>query len=106
MTGVENIEKKKTVREPEPPLRGSQLPPPLRRLLDFFSSLRLTVVFLGLGVALVFLGTLAQVDEGLYDAQNRYFRSLLIWWGPHGASWHIPVFPGGYLIGGGLLVNL
>jgi hypothetical protein len=77
-----------------------------KSLFKFFSSLRLTVVCLAFAVALVFLGTLAQVDEGLYQAQTRWFRSFLIWWGPHGASWRLPIFPGGYLIGGVLLVNL
>ena len=43
-------------------------------LIRFFSSLRLTVVCLGLGILLVFLGTLAQVDLGLYKAQNEFFR--------------------------------
>ena len=78
----------------------------LKRLLHFFSSLRLTVVCLSFALVLVFVGTLAQVDEGLYNAQNRFFRSLLIWWTPNGASWSIPVFPGGYLIGAVLLINL
>src|SRR2546423_14852308 len=78
----------------------------LDRLIKIFSSLRLTVVCLGLGLVLVFIGTLAQVDLGLYKAQNEYFRSLFIFWSPKGASWKIPVFPGGYLIGGVLLVNL
>ena len=78
----------------------------LNRILNFFTSLRLTVVCLCLALVLVFIGTLAQVDEGLYDAQNRYFRSLLIYWTPKGANWRIPVFPGGYLIGGVLLINL
>ena len=55
---------------------------------------------------LVFWGTLAQVDLGLYKAQNEFFRSFLIYWGPKGASWRIPVFPGGYLIGGVLVLNL
>jgi hypothetical protein len=77
-----------------------------RRLFDFFSSMRLAVAFLLLAVLLVFIGTIAQVDEGLYSAQNRYFRSLWIFWHPKGADWKIPVFPGGYLIGGVLLVNL
>jgi hypothetical protein len=78
----------------------------LDRLIDFFTSLRLTVVCLALGLVLVFVGTLAQVDLGLYKAQNEFFRSFLIYWGPKGASWRIPVFPGGYLIGGVLLLNL
>ena len=78
----------------------------LKRFLNFFTSLRLTVVCLCVALLLVFIGTLAQVDEGLYQAQNRYFRSLLIYWSPRGADWKIPVFPGGYLIGGVLLINL
>lgn len=64
------------------------------------------MVFLFLAVALVFIGTLAQRTEGLYAAQHRYFRSLFIWWGPAGAHWTLPVFPGGYFIGGVLLINL
>jgi hypothetical protein len=76
------------------------------RFVSFFTSLRLTVVCLCLAVALVFVGTLAQVDEGLYAAQNRYFRSLFIYWTPKGVDWRVPVFPGGYLIGGMLLLNL
>src|SRR5262245_49682379 len=78
----------------------------LERFIKFFSSLRLTVVCLGLGIALVFAGTLAQVEMGLYKAQNEFFRSFFIYWGPKGASWKIPVFPGGYLVGGLLLINL
>jgi hypothetical protein len=78
----------------------------LDRLIDFFTSLRLTVVCLALGLVLVFWGTLAQVDLGLYKAQNEFFRSFFIYWGPKGASWKLPVFPGGYLIGGVLLINL
>ena len=78
----------------------------LDRLISFFTSLRLTVVCLALALLLVFFGTLAQVDLGLYKAQNEYFRSFFIFWGPKGASWKVPVFPGGYLIGGVLLINL
>ena len=78
----------------------------LDRIAKFFTSLRLTVVCLGFGVVLVFFGTLAQVDEGLYIAQTRWFRSFFIWWGPQGSGWQIPVFPGGYLIGCLLLLNL
>jgi hypothetical protein len=75
-------------------------------LARFFTSLKLAVVCLGLAVVLVFWGTIAQVDEGLYNVQARYFHSLLIWWSPKGADWSLPVFPGGYLIGGVLLLNL
>src|ERR1017187_7455302 len=78
----------------------------LDRLINFFTSLRLTVVCLALALLLVFFGTLAQVDLGLYKAQNEFFRSFFVYWGPKGASWKVPVFPGGYLIGGVLLINL
>src|SRR6266576_3250884 len=65
------------------------------KLISFFASLRLTVVCLGLGLVLVFIGTLAQVDLGLYKAQNEFFRSFFIYWTPR-SGWRIPVFPGGY----------
>jgi hypothetical protein len=76
------------------------------RLIKFFTSLRLTVVCLAFAIVLVFLGTLAQVDLGLYKAQNEFFRSFFVFWGPKNASWKIPVLPGGYLVGGVLLINL
>lgn len=78
----------------------------LASLWKILTSLRLTVVCLSFGILLVFLGTVAQVDEGLWAAQDRWFRSFFIWWGPAGAGWNMPVFPGGYLIGVVLLVNL
>ncbi|MDB6065006.1 MAG: hypothetical protein JWR26_1214 [Pedosphaera sp.] len=76
------------------------------RIFKFFSSLRLTVVLLSAGLVLVFVGTLAQVHEGLYQAQVRYFRSWFIWQPTVGDSvWPI-LLPGGYLIGTMLLINL
>ena len=78
----------------------------LDRLIRIFTSLRLTVVLLAFGIVLVFLGTLAQVDEGLYSAQARYFRQWLIF-GVDLFGWHLPLLlPGGYLIGSLLLLNL
>ncbi|MEO5717523.1 MAG: cytochrome c biogenesis protein ResB [Chthoniobacterales bacterium] len=81
-------------------------PFPLRSPLRVLSSLRLTVVCLGLGMLLIFLGTLAQVHLGIHAVQARYFQSLIIFWAPPGASWKIPILPGGYLLGTVLLVNL
>ena len=78
----------------------------LNRIVKFFSSLRLTVACLAFGLVLVFVGTLAQVDLGLYKAQNDYFRSFFVYWSPAHATWKIPVLPGGYLIGFVLLANL
>jgi hypothetical protein len=75
-------------------------------LVRFFTSLRLAVVLLALGLVLVFWGTLAQVNLGLYKAQNEFFRSFFIYWQPAGSSLKLPIFPGGYLVGGLLLINL
>ena len=78
----------------------------LDRIVKFFTSLRLTVVLLALGAVLVFWGTLAQVHLGTYRAQNEFFRSFFVFWNPKGSSLTIPIFPGGYMIGGLLLINL
>src|SRR3984957_12088370 len=78
----------------------------LKRLIKIFTSLRLTVILLAFAIVLVFVGTLAQVDEGLYNAQARYFRQWLIL-GLDLFGWKLPVIlPGGYLVGTMLLVNL
>jgi hypothetical protein len=78
----------------------------LKRLIKIFTSLRLTVILLAFAIVLVFVGTLAQVDEGLYNAQARYFRQWLIF-GFDLFGRKIPIiFPGGYLIGTLLLLNL
>ena len=79
----------------------------LASVFKFLSSLRLTVVLLVLGIAVVFFGTLAQTSDGLYIAQARYFRSWFSTWTPHsGPSWVILPLPGGYLLGTLLLANL
>jgi len=54
----------------------------LKSLFQFFTSLKLTVVCLGLATLLVFVGTIAQVEQGLYQAQDRYFRSFFVYWSP------------------------
>lgn len=77
-----------------------------KKLFNTFSSLRLTVILLVLGCVLVFWGTIAQVHVGLYKAQNEFFRSFFIFWQPGNSGFKIPIFPGGYLIGTALLINL
>ena len=78
----------------------------LNRVVKFFTSLRLTVVLLACAIILVWVGTVAQADEGLFQAQSRYFKQWIV----VGASMfghHIPlILPGGYLLGTTLLVNL
>ena len=75
-------------------------------LWRIFTSLRLTVACLAFGIVLVFLGTIAQVNEGLWQAQERWFKSFFIWVGPAGGGWQIPIMPGGYLVGIVLVLNL
>lgn len=82
-------------------------------LFKFFASLRLTVVLLAFSMALVFFGTLDQVQYGIWHTQKLYFESFLVVWAyPEQAPWHNLLFwlhlplPGGYLLGGLLLINL
>ncbi len=75
-------------------------------IFKFFCSLRLTVTLLALGILLVFVGTVAQADEGLYVAQERYFKHWFVWGiTMFGHKLSVPL-PGGYLIGTMLLINL
>jgi hypothetical protein len=85
----------------------------MKRLFQFFSSLKLTVVLLSFSMVLVFFGTLDQVHYGIWHTQKLYFESFLVVWSyPEQAPaynllhWlHIPM-PGGYLLGGLLFINL
>ncbi len=75
-------------------------------LIKFLASLRLTVVLLAFAIVLVFVGTLAQVDQGLYYVQSHYFHAPIIL-GMDLFGRKIPmILPGGSLIGVLLLVNL
>jgi ResB-like family len=78
----------------------------MKKIVDFFTSLKLTVVLLAFAIVIVFIGTLAQADEGLYGAQAHYFKQWIVI-GAHLFGHKIPLLlPGGYLIGTLLLVNL
>ena len=78
----------------------------IKAFVDFFSSLRLTVVLLVLSMVLVFVATIAQVELGIYGVQDKFFRSAFVLADFPGTQVPVPVFPGGYLVGGFLLVNL
>lgn len=79
----------------------------MKSLWKFLTSLRVTVVLLSLAIVLVFVGTVAQADEGLFQAQERYFKQWIVI-GTTQFGWAMPwfVFPGGYTLGVALLVNL
>src|SRR3954467_4368125 len=78
----------------------------LRQLVDLFTSLKLTIVCVAAGMILIFAGTIAQVHLGIWEAQQRYFQSLFVWWPAESRGFQIPIFPGGHLIGAVLLINL
>jgi hypothetical protein len=80
--------------------------PTVRQFRDFFVSLKLTVVLLALSMGLVFAATLDQVNLGIWAVQAKYFHSLFVLWKIPGTEIPVPVYPGGYLVGGFLLVNL
>ena len=77
-----------------------------QRLWKFLTSLKVTVVLLLLATLLVFLGTLAQVNEGLWEAQERWFKSYLVFRREGDVWWVPPIFPGGYTIGFSMLISL
>jgi hypothetical protein len=78
----------------------------LRKFIDLITSLKLTIVCLAAAMVLIFAGTISQVHLGIWEAQQRYFQSLLVWWPAEGNGFKVPIFPGGHLIGAILLVNL
>jgi hypothetical protein len=85
------------------------------KTLQTLASLRITVVLFVLSIILVFCGTLAQVDGGIWTVVAKYFRSFYVWipfqiFAPRSQG-YLPVsggfpFPGGWLLGSLLLVNL
>jgi len=78
----------------------------LKKIVDLFTSLKLTIICLAAGMVLILAGTFAQVHLGIQEAQQRYFQSLFVWWPPESSGFQIPIFPGGHLIGAVLLINL
>ncbi|HTK73841.1 MAG TPA: hypothetical protein VL371_01215 [Gemmataceae bacterium] len=96
---------------------------PLGRAVHTLASLRLTVVLFSLSMVLVFVGTLAQMDEGIGTVVGNYFRSWVVWVPgqlfvrlgqvflgvsakTHAPDWLGFPFPGGWTIGTVLLANL
>jgi ResB-like family len=80
------------------------MPESLRRLRNFLVSLKLTIVLLALSIVLIFWATLDQVHLGVWAVQQKFFHSFLVF--ARLGDLRVPVYPGGYLIGGLLLVNL
>jgi ResB-like family len=75
--------------------------------IAILSSLRLTVVLLGLCMILIFVATLLQVELGIHEVQLLYFRSWIAWFDLMPGAGRFPIpFPGGMLLGAALLLNL
>ena len=90
----------------------------LRFIIANIASLKLTVVLLTLSMLLVLFGTLAQINGGMWEMMNHYFRSWLVWCefdligqafkydkGTLDRIYGMPL-PGGRLLGVFLFVNL
>lgn len=82
------------------------MPAVLRPVVKLFTSLSLTVTLILLSIILVLAATLDQVNLGLLAVQGKYFRTFFVFAHPFGSEVSVPIFPGGYLLGGLLLVNL
>jgi hypothetical protein len=119
-TAIQEAAPRPVALAPQRPAKGLA-----RRGVEVLASLRITVVLFLLSLLLVFYGTLAQVDNGIWTIVKQYFRSgyvkiptsvMLLHanriWGTNAQGepnvqfpgW-IP-YPGGWLLGGLLLVNL
>ena len=121
---------KTSIQVAMPPSAGP-ISPPLHRRPDrlrvlkkvgqALASLRLTVVLFVLSMFLVFTGTLAMRDSGLWTALYGYFRCWIAWiplqvFVPFGQVFfgmpmnlRVPggfYYPGGWLLGTALLINL
>jgi len=69
-------------------------------------SLTLCVILLFASIVLIFSATLDQVHLGVWAVQEKYIKSLIVYRSIPELKIEIPVFPGGYLIGGLLLLNI
>ncbi|CAN5598253.1 cytochrome c biogenesis protein CcsA [soil metagenome] len=88
----------------------------LKKLLSPLSSLKLTIALIAMSILLVYAGTWAQIDTGIWTVQKKYFHSLWVWIdlrtflprpqpGEAGIPGGFP-FLGGYALGGLMLINL
>lgn len=90
-------------------------------VLEPLASLKLTVVLFALSIFIIFAGTLAQVDKDIWEVIRIYFRAPIAWIDPliffppaffpeamrpkFLAGYTFP-FPGGWLIGAVMALNL
>jgi hypothetical protein len=118
----------KTATPPAPPPTPENEPVTLvrrqnlvMRIFRALGSMRITVALLAMGLVLVYAGTAAQMNEGIWTVVHKYFRSFfvlipfatliqpfMILLKPNGKV-DLPgvlPFPGGFTIGAAMLVNM
>ncbi len=76
----------------------------IRELRDIVVSLKLTILLLVFSMVLIFAATLDQVNLGIWAVQEKYFHSFIVYL--QAGQFTVPAFPGGYTVGGLLLINL
>ena len=76
----------------------------LNQFMQFLSSLKFSLFIFLFYFILVFVGTIDQVNLGIYYTQKKYFQSLFV--NIPVLNFMIPLFPGGFLLGSLLLINL
>ncbi|MFO1078066.1 MAG: cytochrome c biogenesis protein ResB [Planctomycetota bacterium] len=86
-----------------PPARMRKPSGPVALAAAALGSMKLTVVLIVLLALLTWLGTLAQVDDGIYYVQRDYFESWIVW--PRLGPVSFPL-PGAVPVLGLLFVNL
>ena len=88
------------------------MPSVVKKTLGGLASLKLTVALFAMGIFIVLAGTVAQIDKGIWTVVHEYFRcyiariDLKIFF-PR--AWDVPgyfYFPGGWLIGAALMINI
>jgi hypothetical protein len=111
------------IQSETPPRPAAPEPRPRKQrslLLDALhvvSSLRVTVILFAMSIVLVFFGTWAQVDTGIWTVVHHYFRSFIAWiplkvltffmLDPDNKLNYISIpYPGGWTLGTLLLINL
>ncbi len=102
---------------------GTELAALIEKVLAPLASLKFTVSLFAMAIFIVFAGTLAQTQQGIWTVMDEYFRVRM--WPTLGFAWidfqiffpksffpnmgPVPggfYFPGGWLIGGMLAINL
>lgn len=93
---------------------------PIRRIVEPFASIKITITLMALAIVLIFFATWAQKDIGIWEVQKHYFYTWITYFdfttggkiNPETGLFE-PVrtvfrlyMPGGYIVGGGLLISL